>query len=212
MNKLYILPVLLVFISFSCQAQNQIDCNRAVRSDFYSKKIPEDICLTPGYEFSYLYDYADVNDDGLKDFITEWRKQDIQDGDTLYLSIYEQVDSAKYELAWTFDNLYPIYFQRYELSYVVEDSLLNELQGRYGGKNPLNILEFKKGEILIHLQPGVVDHYFLQYRYDPKAKNWYLEKRIYSEEDYEGNLQERTNEYLWDQKISIDKFDYFDYL
>lgn len=153
-----------------------------------------------------------MNRDGMKDFIAEWRKQKTRDGDTLYLSIYEQVYSSKYILAKTFDNLYPIYFERYELNYSVEDSVLNELQGQYGGTNPFNHLEFKEGKILIHLQPGVVEHYFLHYRYDPEAKHWYLERRIYSEEDYEGNLHEVSNEYLWEERMSLDEFDYFDYL
>jgi len=212
MNKFYMLPILLVFISFSCRSQNQVDCNRAVRSDFYSKKIPQGICLKPGYEFSYLYDRVDVNGDGMKDFITQWRKQNIQDGDTLYLSIYEQVDSAEYELARTYDNLFPIYFERYDLSYVVEDSLLNELQGAYNGSDPLRQLKFEEIKITMHLKPGAVDHYFLHYRYDPEDKDWYLDRRIYSEEDYEGNLHEVSNEYLWDERMSLAEFNYFDYL
>lgn len=212
MNKLHFLSALLLFVSFSCQAQNQAYCNRAVRSDFYSKKIPQGICLKPGYEFSYLYDQVDVNGDGMKDFMTEWRRQDIEDGDTLFLSIYEQIDSAKYELVKTFDNLYPIYFKDYDFEYDVPDSLLNELKGAYNGGNPLNRLEFKEGEIIIYLQPGVVDHYFLHYRYDPREKDWYLERRIYSEEDYEGNLHEVSNEYLWEERMSLDDFNYFNYL
>jgi len=213
MNKSQILfSIITLAILFSCQAQDQTDCNQAVRLKFYSNRIPKGICLKEGYEFSYIYDEMDVNNDGFKDFLFQWRKRDIQDGDTLYFSVYQQLDSTKYKLVKSFDNLYPIYFKDYSLEYNVKDSLLNELQGQYGGMYPLNQLEFGDGKILIHLQPGVVDHYFLHYRYNHESKNWYLEYRIYSEEDYEGKLYEVSNEYLWDKKLSIEKFNYFDYL
>lgn len=212
MNKLQPLLILLISVSFSCQAQNQTDCNRSVRLKFYSTQIPDGICLKEGYQFSYLYNQADVTSDEMEDFITQWRRQNIKDGDTLYLNIYQQTDSGNYELLSTLDNLYPIYFKDYSFEYDVADSLLNELKGSYNGIDPLNQLEFSEGKILIHLQPGVVDHYFLYYRYKLEDKDWYLERRIYSEEDYEGYLNEVTNEYLWDQKLSIDKFNYFDYL
>lgn len=211
MNKFKILLTLLVLVSFSCQSQNT-NCNRTVKFKSDAKLIPKGICLEEGFEFSYVYDHADITGNGLKDFIAQWRKKDLKDGDTLYLSVYQQIDSSNYELFRTFDNFYPVYFKDYDFEYDVPDSLLNELKGAYNGVDPLNQLEFNKSEILIHLQPGVLDHYFLHYRYDPNDREWYLERRIYSEENYEGSLREVTNEYLWDQKLSIDKFNYFDYL
>lgn len=210
MNKLCIFPILLIFMSFSCQGQNQL-CNQSVKYKSLSKKVPPTICLPSNQvEFEEIT-ITDFNQDGIKDFIGKWQPKNLADGDTLHVSVYIQIDSGSYEFLKIYSNLYPIYFTDYSLEYRVQDSLLNELKARYPGY-PTKEVEFNGDKLLLHFEAGVGSYYFLHYRYDPEAKDWYLERRIYSEEDYEGNLHEVSNEYLWDERMSLEEFNYFDYL
>lgn len=210
MNKLSIFPILLTCIPFSCQGQNQY-CNQSVKYKSLSKKVSSTICLPSNkVEFEEIT-ITDFNKDGKKDFIGKWQPKNLSDGDTLQVSVYVQVDRGSYELLKTYSNLYPVYFIDYSLEYRVQDSLLNELKAQYPGY-PTKKVEFNNDKLLLHFEAGVGSYYFLHYRYNPEAKDWYLERRVYSEEDYEGNLHEVSNEYLWDERMSLDEFNYFDYL
>ena len=210
MNKLSIFPILLTCIPFSCQGQNQY-CNQSVKYKSLSKKVSSTICLPSNkVEFEEIT-ITDFNKDGKKDFIGKWQPKNLSDGDTLHVSVYVQVNSGSYELLKTYSNLYPVYFIDYSLEYRVQDSLLNELKAQYPGY-PTKKVEFNNDKLLLHFEAGVGSYYFLHYRYNPEVKDWYLERRVYSEEDYEGNLHEVSNEYLWDERMSLDEFNYFDYL
>lgn len=204
-----IVGILIGLLPFYCKSQDE-GCNRSTKIKSLSKRIPKGVCLKVGLEFSYAYEDVDLNGDGLKDFITQVRPKNIRDGDTLLLHIYFQSKNGQYSTLKVFNNIYPTYFKDYSLGYTVTNPRLNELQGKFGGTYPLGEIEFHENLIVINLKPGAIDHYALYYRFN--KQDWYLERKIYSEENSEGVRQELANEYSWEKKISLSQFNYFDYL
>src|SRR5690606_15661970 len=94
------------------------DCNQKVWIGKFAKLISKDICIKNGpYHISQVYEMCDVNNDGLKDLIIDYNKVNLQDGDTIFVSVYLQKSDSTFKLLKTFDNLYPIYFDRYDLEY-----------------------------------------------------------------------------------------------
>lgn len=210
MNSSGTLAFVFLFVVYACQSQEQSTCEKSVKYKSLEKLIPKEICL-PSNDFEFQnISITDIDENGLTDFIGEWKLKKLKDGDTIRISIYLQVDSGKYELVSTYVNLLPIFFKEYNLEYKVQDSILNEFKSRYPGY-PNQELKFDENEFTIYFEAGVGSHYFLQYRYDPQLKDWFLERRIYYEEDFEGRRTEISNDSVWDQKLSLRKFSYFDY-
>ena len=203
--------LVVLFYASACDGQEQSNCYQSTKYKSLEKKIPADICLTSGeLEFEEIT-FTDFDNDGLEDFIAKWQPKKLTDGDTLQVSAYRQYSAGRYKLYKTWNNLYPIYFKDYSLEYAVKDSLLNEVKANYPGY-PTKEVKFSEDKLLLHFEAGLGSHYFLHYRYDSTKGNWYLERRIYSESDHEGNLHQVSSENLMDQFQSIDEFNYFDYL
>lgn len=212
MKKCIILIYLMVFnwIVF-CQTPDN-NCNRAVRYKALSKKLPKNICIEKGLEFSLIYSPTDINNDGYLDLIVQVRHANIKDGDTLRLLVYFQDKNGNYANQIELKNLFPIYFNNYSLNYSIKDSKLDNIQGSYGGAYPLKSIDFNKDQLIIHLMPSMTDHCYLYYRFDALLSDWFLEKTIYKEQDVAGKEHEIRREDSGNSKISIKKFTYSDFL
>ena len=81
--------ILLLWLSFGTAILAQTaDCNRAVWINRFTKLLPKEVCMPKGnYHITQVYDRVDLNDDGLKDFVFDWNKDTLQDGDSIFVSI-----------------------------------------------------------------------------------------------------------------------------
>ena len=189
--------------------------NRNVKVKRYSKILPEEVCIPKGYWISFVRKEIDVNKDSLSDFVFDWNKPVLQDGDTLYLTVYKQNKDSSFSHLKTFSNLFPLYFKRYDRDYrfdVKLDSFLNQIHSRYDDGYPLEKLEFSNSKIIIKIRTSVTDGITLFYEYDLLVNNWLLIKR---EDWFENPLSgefEVTNTDKIKTKEFIDDFDYLDYL
>ena len=195
--------IILIF-GVSIFAQNP-NCNRDVWIKQDEKKIPHGICIPKGYLISNIYEMADVNDDGFLDFICRWRRPKLQDGDTLYVTIYAQNRDSTFSHFRTFNNLYPIYFERNNSGYTPPDKKLIPLYEKYRNVFLLK-LTFEKGVIQIIRTGEVKENLIITYRYDKIIKNWRYEKTI--RYDY---AIETKEPYDLSKKLgpTIDNFTYF---
>jgi len=196
--------IILIF-GVSIFAQNP-NCNRDVWIKQDEKRIPHGICIPKGYFISYIYEMTDVNDDGFLDFIFKWRRPKLQDGDTLYMTIYAQNQDSTFSHFRTFNNLYPINFERYDTDYSPPDKKLRPLHKKYDGFYPFIKLTFEKGAIQIIKNFEAKANLITTYRYDKNIKNWRYEKTI--RYDY---AIETKEPYDLSKKLgpTIDNFTYF---
>ena len=199
--------IMLFSITIASCGQD-IKCNRAVEYDFLIKKIPEEVCLPEGHQITRLYKSTDVNKDGLKDLIFDWSKINLKDGDTLYVSIYNQLNDSTFSHFKTFNNLKPIFFKEYSFEYRVKDPMLNEIKSKYNEQIPPYRLEFKNNIIYISFiigAPYVTINQYYQYKKD----TWYLMKEEIWDESGEHIKKEKIMGF---EQLRIDDFDYLNYL
>jgi len=203
MKRITLFSLLLLY--FFVEAQ-MLDCNQTVWSNYDAKKIPKDICLSNEYQFLYIHNPTDVNGDGLDDFIFNWDRISIQDGDTTFVSIYIQNSDSTFSHFRTFNNLFPIYFDRYDIGYIPQDTSLIPLLRRYEtNSTPFRKLEFKQDSLIITIYLDAKTDLRTIYVYDKNLNNW-----LYKRSDeilYEGG--ERA--YDLEDKLgpTIDDFTYF---
>jgi hypothetical protein len=193
----------------SCKAQVR-DCNKDVLVKRDSPLVPMEVCIPNGYIIDEVYDSADVNDDGLKDFIFSWRKKQMIDGDTVFVSIYRKTHRGSHALLKTFKNLFPINFKSYEMSYRVEDEKLASIFNRYNGVFPFRGLEITGGEIRITIVAAVGEGYRVHYRFDVSRRTWILMRVVKWSEV--GDKVEEEEVAVPKEVQVIDAFNYLDYM
>src|SRR6218665_329830 len=89
--KKSILLGLIIIARGAVSVAQHTDCNRAVWFNRFTNLLPKEVCIPKGnYHITHVYERADINEDGLEDFIFDWNKKTLQDGDTLYVTIYAQ--------------------------------------------------------------------------------------------------------------------------
>ncbi len=156
-----------------------VDCNRNVWFKGDEKKIPKEVCILKGdYRITQVYERGDINDDGLEDFIFDWNKNPLEDGDTIYVTIYTQNPDSTFSHFRTFDNLYPIYFKRYDFDYIPKNEKLRKLHKKYFGHYPFLGITFEKGDITLTVHSDATTDYITTYSYDKSLKNWRYKKTI----------------------------------
>lgn len=175
MKKYIIYQIVLLFLTASTIAQN-IDCNRAVWIKQNAKNLPKEVCIPKGYLISNIYESTDINGDSLPDFIFKWRKPELQDGDTLYISIYLQNSDSTFSYFRTFNNLYPIYFKDYSRDYVPPKSALIALHKKYEGEDQFLELKFEQNLITLKIEYAAKEDLWVQYYYDKSKKDWLYQK------------------------------------
>ena len=173
MKKITLLSILLLHIIVEAQVT---DCNQTVWSAYDAEKIPKNICLPNGYEFLYIHSSTDVNGDGLNDFIFNWDKVTMLDGDTTFVSVYIQNQDSTYSHFRTFSNLFPIYFKSYKYDYIPQDTILIPLLRKYEDFYPFRKLEFKQDSIIITIHLDAESDLRTVYIYDKTLNNWLYQK------------------------------------
>ncbi|NOQ25696.1 MAG: hypothetical protein GQ564_10085 [Bacteroidales bacterium] len=206
MNKLIIILSLFT-LTLSSYSQNETCAIKTVfKSDI---PIPKNIFIPDGYVVSYIQKPLDLNNDGLKDFVFDYNKETLRDGDSIFVAIYFQHSDSSFHLARLFHNLYPIYFKDYSIErYRKLDSNLKEIMDKYD-ENPLRGIYYKKNQIEIEFAIDAMETYTLVFNYNKQRKTWLLEKRI-SYVSY--NNQTIEYDVMGEEQISIEEFNYFDYL
>lgn len=205
--KKYIIPqIVLSFLSCVTFAQN-IDCNRSVWLNRFTKLLPKEVCIQNGnYHITEVYDKVDLNNDGLEDFIFDWNKDTLQDGDTIYVTIYIQNPDSSFSYFHTFNNLYPINFKSYSSDYEPNEDKLKDFQKKYYGFDPLIELTFEKGMIKITRKEDAEANLIITYKFDKSINNWRYEK---SEEYFLVDGGYKTIDLLKELGPTIDNFTYF---
>lgn len=170
------------------------------------KKVPKGVCIPAGYIISEIFEPTDMNKDSLPDFIFKWRKSNLTDGDTLFVTIYIQNRDSSFSNFRTFKNLFPIYFERYDFDYIPKDEKLKTLHKKYLGNYQFLNISFQKGNIEISTKGDATSDLITTYTYDAGIKNWRYQKTIMY--DFIANTKENfdSSEELGP---TIDQFRYF---
>lgn len=208
MKKLIVLMSILM--GLGCKGQTtSTPCNKKTKYES-RKAIPQVVCIPNGYVIAYIDKPADLNNDGLNDFICSYQKEKLADGDSIFVAIYFQRNDSSYYLAKTLPNIYPIFFEDYSIErYKRLTPRLKKIMDKYDEGDPLYEMNFKKGQIELELTIDALMTYTLVFNYDAKLNTWILKKRI----SYVGYKNETTEYDIEPEKqIPIEKFDYMDWL
>jgi hypothetical protein len=201
------------FITCAHAQSNNIEChncNKKVWVDRLKTGMPKEVCIPDEYLVSgnYTKYLTDINGDGLNDYVFDWNKYPISDGDTIFTSVYLQQLDSSYKYFVTFDNLFPIQFKSYVYEQV-KDKKLKELFSLY---NPYKLKElvFNNDKIILNFWTEARAGLVLTYQFDKNSNDWFLiEQKSWIE------LEEETK---WDDlgtpepNQSIKNFNYLDWL
>ncbi len=204
MKKIILFQLILLLSATDVLAQ-AINCNRSVWVKDDEQKLPKEVCIPQGYLISTIYDTTDINGDGLSDFIFKWRRPHLQDGDTLFVSVYTQNKDGSFSNFHTFNNLFPIHFENYDSDYTLKNQSLKTIHTRYLGRNPFVDLLFLKGTIEITLKADAISNIIITYEYDKEIKNWRQKQTILY--DFVANTRENYNS-AQEKGATIDFFSY----
>jgi hypothetical protein len=206
-------PIIIFLGLFICLESNaqttDIPCNQ--KSKYKTKgPLPQEVCIPEDFVVSYIYTPVDVNNDGLNDLILDYNKENLINGDTIFVAIYFQQNDSSFHLAKTLSNLYPISFNEYSYQEYkkLTDPTLKSILSRYNCSYPLTGINFSKGEISIEFKTDAVYSITLFFRYDMKQETWVLKKK----ETYANGLGETTlTDVNEKEQYPIEDFDYFDW-
>lgn len=83
-----LITMFFLLISLNCSSQKS-GCNQKQK---YGNKstIPKEVCIPLEHVISNLYPSVDLNGDGLEDFVFDHHKEILENGDSIFLSIYLQ--------------------------------------------------------------------------------------------------------------------------
>jgi hypothetical protein len=174
MKKLILIILLLNYASFT-EA-----CNKKTRRK-PKHPLPEAVCVPENYIISRVYIPEDLNGDGLKDYIFKYRKENLENGDTIFSAIYFQNSDKTYSLGRTFDNLYSLYFMDYTIeTYNSLPERLKSIRDRYYGVDPFQSIKFKKNTIEIEFKIDAMESWTFIFTYSVIKKDWiYTRKKSY---------------------------------
>ncbi len=176
MKRIILLQVATLLFSIVSNAQNK-DCNRSVWIKQDERKLPKEVCISKGnYHITEVYEKIDVNGDGFEDFIFDWNKNPLQDGDTIYVTIYIQNPDSTFSFFRTFNNLYPLYFKSYSLDYTPKENRLKSVHKKYKDQYPFLKLTFEKETIQITMKEDAEANLIITYKFDKAINSWCYEK------------------------------------
>jgi hypothetical protein len=205
--KTKFLFALLCTTAVAANAQDE-NCNQKVWPRNFGDPIPQGVCIPQGM-FNYItavYDRTDINGDGLEDFICDWNVKPLDDGDSIYVSIYLQNSDSTFSHFRTFSHLYPIYFARYDLGYIPEDTTLIPILKGYEDTYPLIGLRVEKAFIILEIEFDAEAYWRITYKYDDAIKSWRYEK---CEEVFRNESGASLRDMAWAFGPTIDDFTYF---
>ncbi|MDR1974555.1 MAG: hypothetical protein LBQ31_07775 [Bacteroidales bacterium] len=212
--KRIILTVLIITNIATCaSAQKNSDstnCNRSIKFEEWKKNLPKEVCIPHGYRILFPHNQypTDINGDGLKDYVFKWGKAKLQDGDTLFVSIYTQNADSTFSFFTSLYNLYPIYFKS-DIYEQVTDEKLKKIFSIYYRRYPLKELIFNNDKIIISFWTEAVAGLILTYQFDKEKSDWFLIKQ---EEWVELEKTKITDLGAPDPNQSIKDFDYLNWI
>jgi hypothetical protein len=206
MTRIYLIT--LIFLAIECGAQ--VRCNKEVLVKRYSSLIPKEVCIPKGHVIDEILHSTDVDFDGKNEFLFSWHKKELSDGDTIFISVYKKVDENKHTLIKTFNNVFPINFKKYELSYEVKDKKLAEILNGYNGTYPFQKLDIELDNLTLKILSAAGEGYIFHYKYDANKRDWYL---MFTEKwEDEGSQVNVQNLGFAKTSQSIDDFNYLKYM
>lgn len=201
---------LFFFISFLSYGQN-FECNQLTAGG--KRKVPKDICIPDGYNIREIFKCGDLNLDGVDDYAFTYTKIKLEDGDTTYLGIYHATSDTTFSLKKIYTNLYPISFRDYGYSdYNMKlPEELKAILAIYHGNYPLNWIKFLNGKIELSITQAYNESLVLHFAYDSVKDDWMLTETAFFIE-YDEQTEKTMTEYKGDEQISLENFNYFDWL
>lgn len=176
-KAILILIFLITVLSGFSQDSLIVECNRSVKISSFLKKMPNEVCLPKGnYQVTHIFENTDINEDGYDDFIFKYSKYPLTDGDTSYISVYTQNSDSSFSFFRTFDNLYPLYFLKYDIEFIPKDERLRLIHKKYENEYLLLNLEFNKNRIIIKRKMDAEFNLIITYKYNKELNNWVYEK------------------------------------
>jgi hypothetical protein len=106
----------------------------------YLERLPAEVCLPVGYQVMMINDTVDLTGDGIPELALKLEKSVAMDGDTSLLQVCKKDEDGKFKLFKSLYNVYPLHFKSYGMNYVVSDSVLNEVKGRYSSHEYSEVL------------------------------------------------------------------------
>ncbi|MDR3185409.1 MAG: hypothetical protein LBU04_01150 [Christensenellaceae bacterium] len=211
-----IVTFFLLTISTIVSLAQMKNCNRAVHTTSFTKRLPSDICLPKGYLlWDILADTIDINSDGHVDFVARLQKINVQDGDTTLVVLYKQNENGRHESWVTFNNLFPIYLKDYHYDYYRDNkdtSYFMQLRQRYSSPEFSEVF-FEKDTIIVKFNTSGGQGLLLYFAINEKKDDWYLVKQaIWFGLGSTSRIEEITRSTIPKTQYNIKDFNMFDYL
>ena len=199
--------LLLLLISFQCYAQ-QDSCYQQSWTKRIAKKVPANICIGEDEVIYQLFSGFDFNQDGRSDIAIKVGNEEKTNGDTTVLIIFEQQFDSTFVGFMSLNNVFPIYFEKYSLDYVIQNEKLLKIKNRYQETYPLERIEIDNEDIHIYMVADATAVFHLVYSYNTSDKDWLLSKLLVDDEE----TNDVTDYETFRIGTSINDFNYFHYI
>jgi hypothetical protein len=167
-------PIIFLIVSMICSySVAQSDCSKAVRYDDLITKLDSVICVPIGYQIIRIYDDKDLDGDELIDKVVCYKKIKLNDGDTIYYSLYLRRKNNELSLYKKLGNLEPLHFKSYEYRDKTGNKLLDSIKTIYFYPS-LTQVDFNNGVVEISLYTEPVALRKLRFTFSPKDGTWIL--------------------------------------
>lgn len=213
MKPYFLIAILLIYNCSMAQSK----CNRIVRYSHLNAKLDSAICIPVGYQIMGVDD-ADLNNDGYRDKAVRWQKIKIEDGDTVFYSIYLRGSDERFSHYKKLGNVKPLYFNNYESS--TSNRFYDSIKLMYTYPT-LSIVEFSSGTVTIEFYTEATILKKLFFTYSPKQGTWILTSEmqwLVPPKNYEGdevldeNGRKLEHNRAPDQPMRIEDFDMLKYI
>jgi hypothetical protein len=168
--------ILVLLFLWQC-THGQIECGRKLIYPYprLKSRLDSAICIPNGYCITDIYDNADLNLDGQDDKVVRFQKVKLQNGDTIYYSIYTKTVNSSFVFYKTLGNLEPIYFDSYQFEDKTGNKLYDSIKTKYSYPT-LSEVKFEANSINLVFYSDASTIKKLWFNYDPKEKNWVLKR------------------------------------
>lgn len=141
---------------------------------------------------------VDFNKDKLIDSVVFLEKKEKKDGDSTLVIFYKRNINGQLEHFKTFGNLFPLFFNSYNINYELKNKQLEDTFQSYVGLKPDTKIEIKKTIIAIIKKPTAITYYY-EFVFDPKKNNWFL----YTRKNSSTTFTSPTERYFFDNPKAI---------
>ena len=170
--KSIIILVILLLSALQCNALYAEKCD--YHTEKYVKRLNVTGICIPDKHIVHAIEEIDIDGDGIDEYMLYWRKKNVVEGDTTFISFYTQLNDTTVSLLKIIDNYYPLYID-YDAKYHSEK--INSLIECYGYKNPQGYSSFDETGIYLNINVETGFKIRLEYKYDKNENDWYLWKK-----------------------------------